>query len=133
MILLVEDEARLARIILSKLEREGLPDVEWVRDAGALRAKFGGTRTQVLVMHTSLPDAEPLAMVEEIRAHPAWSEAPILILRDGFETQSAEAFLEAGAQQVIQKPFQPSALARAIRRLLDPTENGADARLERRG
>ncbi len=119
MILLVENEARLAKIILSKLEREGLPDVEWIRDAAALRAKFGGARPEVLVMHTSLPDAEPLALVEEIRTHPAWSEVPILILRDGFEIQLAETFLKAGVQQVIQKPFQPSALTRAIRRLLD--------------
>ena len=119
MIWIVEDEARLSRIVLEKFERDGFPGVSWLASAESLFARLAaGERPRVILLDTSLPDGVELDVLARVRAAAPADRTAILTLRDSLERAPAEAFLAAGAQQVIPKPFQPSPLAAAVRAFL---------------
>lgn len=120
MIWVVEDEARLARIVLDKFERVGFREVSWLASAAALFQRLeSGAHPRVVLLDTSLPDGAPLAVLARLRAAVPPDRTAILTLRDSLETAPPEAFLAAGAQRVLLKPFQPSPLAAAVRECLE--------------
>lgn len=122
-ILLVEDDARIARSLIPALEREGyvVDRVDRLDDAREAVASHGYT---LAIVDLTLPDGSGLDLV---RVLSGLRERPrVLILTVDGETRSRVAGLDAGADDYLQKPFDVDELLarlRALRRRA-PTPEG---------
>ena len=122
-ILVVEDDAGLARALAITLRAHGY-DVETVgAGAGALRAASGRPPDLVL-LDLGLPDVDG---VEVIRALRGWSTVPVLVLSAREAQEQKVAALDAGADDYVTKPFgMPELLARVRAALRRTSVDGAE-------
>jgi DNA-binding response OmpR family regulator len=97
-ILLVEDEARLARPLVSALRRHGY-EVLHVADAeGALQAP----PCDLVLLDLGLPDRDGMRVCEELRER---GDVPIVMLTARSEEAHRVAGLRHGADDYVVKPF----------------------------
>ncbi len=114
-LLVVEDDARLARTLRRLLE----DDRHVVEIAGTAAAAFdvveGGARLDALILDIGLPDRSGLDVARQLRAQ--GSEIPILVLtaRDAIEDRVSG--LDAGADDYLVKPFAYEELSARLRAL----------------
>src|SRR5256885_10788939 len=100
-ILLVEDEAELARLVARELEAAGY-EVERVGDGeAALRAVERGA-PDLIVLDWMLPGLDGLEVLRRVRAH---SAVPVLMLTARAEEVDRVVGLEVGADDYLTKPF----------------------------
>jgi two-component system KDP operon response regulator KdpE len=108
-VLVVDDEARIRRFLVTTLAARGYV----VAEAGTLaeaRLSCTGRPPDVVLLDLGLPDGDGIDLVREIRG---WSALPIVVLSArGQEEDKVEA-LDAGADDYLVKPFGvPELLAR---------------------
>ena len=109
-VLVVEDEARLARLVARVLGEEGYA-VETVGDGrSALVRALSGT-FDVLVVDWMLPDLDGIQILRRLRA--AEVGVPVLMLTARDQLEDRVEGLDAGADDYLPKPFAfPELLAR---------------------
>lgn len=110
-LLLVEDDAQLARVLSRYLEARGLR-VTCVGDGheglrGALSEKY-----DVVVLDLMLPDRDGLQVCRSIRRE---SDVPIVMISARAEESDLVLGLESGADDYVPKPVAPSELFARIR------------------
>lgn len=109
--LLVEDDARLARLTAEYLGRHGVAvTVEPDGDRGlaaALRTRF-----DVVLLDVMLPGLGGVEVCQRLRAH---SDVPIIMLTARGEEADRVLGLELGADDYVPKPFSPRELLARIR------------------
>ena len=112
--LLVEDEARLARVVCDGLSDEGI-DVEHEADgeAGLWRAIEGSY--DVIILDIMLPKKNGYQICRELREAKVWTPVLMLTAKDG-EYDEAEA-LDTGADDFLRKPFSFVVLLARLRAL----------------
>ncbi len=113
-ILLVEDEARIAEVVQSYLERDGHMVVAHVSGEDAL-ADFERRPADLVVLDLMLPGISGEDVCRRLRER---SDVPILMLtaRDGEEDLLRG--LQIGADDYMTKPFSPRELSARVRALL---------------
>lgn len=110
-VVVVEDEPNIAAIIAFKLGREG-HSLTMLECARALTEALAASKPELVVLDSSLPDADALELV------PALSRTcPVLVLTEYRDGETPARAVEAGAAAVLSKPFKPTQLARAVSRL----------------
>jgi two-component system OmpR family response regulator len=121
-VLVVEDNARLARALSRGLEAEGFV-VDLAGDGpGGLEAARHG-RYDALVLDIMLPGMSGYQIVRSLRAEGAWVPILLLSAKDG-EYDVADG-LDAGADDYLTKPFSYVVLLAKLRALV---RRGAQAR-----
>lgn len=127
-VLVVEDDAKLARFLTRVLVEEGF-EVESVASGalGASEAQKGGYG--LVVLDWMLPDKDGLAVCEELRR--AGVSSPILMLTGRGETRDRVQGLDAGADDYMVKPFEVEEFVARVRALLRRAAPAAEARLRR--
>ena len=120
--LVVDDEAPLADLVRSYLEREGF-DVETAADGEAGVRLARDRRPDVVILDLMLPGIDGIEACRRIRA---FSDAYILMLTARAEEVDAIVGLSSGADDYVTKPFSPGELMARVRALLrrprgDPT------------
>ncbi|HVI93664.1 MAG TPA: response regulator transcription factor [Anaeromyxobacter sp.] len=110
-VLLVEDDLRLAGLTREYLEGHGVV-VEHVADGRrAVEAALGG-RFDAVLLDLMLPGKDGLEICRELRAR---SDLPILVLTARGEEADRVMGLELGADDYLPKPFSPRELLARIR------------------
>jgi DNA-binding response OmpR family regulator len=117
-ILLVEDEAPIASLVRSYLERDGYRVVWTPRGVDGLLA-LEREEIRLAILDLQLPDADGLDLCRAIRAH---SRLPILILTARDEEADRVAGLELGADDYVAKPFSPRELVARVNAVLRRSE-----------
>ena len=121
-VLLVEDEARLARIVCEGLQDEGIDvEVEADGESGLWRAIEGSY--DVIILDIMLPKKNGYQVCSELRAAEVWTPVLMLTAKDG-DYDEAEA-LDTGADDFLRKPFSFVVLLARLRAL---ARRGAPAR-----
>jgi DNA-binding response OmpR family regulator len=120
-ILLVEDEAPIASLVRSYLEREGYRVVWTPRGVDGLLA-LEREEMRLAILDLQLPDADGLDLCRAIREH---SRLPILILTARDEEADRVAGLELGADDYVAKPFSPRELVARVNAVLRRSEPAA--------
>lgn len=118
-ILVVDDEERMARFIRLNLEHDGFQVVEAYRGMEAIQ-KLRDAMPDVIILDVMLPDLdgfEVLTMVREI------SQVPVIMLTAKGEEDDRVKGLELGADDYITKPFSPRELVSRVRAVLRRTES----------
>ena len=114
MALVVDDEAPLAALVRSYLEREGF-EVETAGDGEAGVRVARERRPEVIVLDLMLPGMDGIEACRQIRA---FSDAYILMLTAKAEEVDKIVGLSTGADDYVTKPFSPGELVARVRALL---------------
>ena len=114
-ILVVDDDAKIVRLVRTYLEREGFRVVEAADGKSALAA-IALEAPALVVLDLMLPEVDGLSIVRAVRRT---DRTPILMLSARGTTEDRIAGLEAGADDYLPKPFSPAELVVRIKRILD--------------
>jgi DNA-binding response OmpR family regulator len=117
LILVVEDELSIARIVRDYLAHEGF-EVEHAADGEAALLVARNFKPDLIVLDLRLPKRDGLDVAREIRRS---SEVPIVMLTARGEEADRVAGLELGADDYMVKPFSPRELVARIRAVLRRT------------
>jgi two-component system, OmpR family, response regulator MprA len=114
-VLLVDDDARILRMLERTLAAEGY-DVTAVADGGTALARVERSLPDLVVLDVAMPGLDGLAVTRRLRAKRL--PVPILLLtaRDALEERVAG--LDAGADDYLVKPFEVEELTARVRALL---------------
>lgn len=130
-ILVVEDEAEIRELIALHLKRDGHQVYEAATVDAATRP-LENEKFDLLVLDWMLPGGSGVELTRSLRRRAPFKDIPILMVTARAEAKDIVEGLEAGADDYLSKPFEPSVLiarARALLRrstksLKPETENG---------
>lgn len=133
-ILVVDDDAKIVRLVRTYLERDGYAVVTAADGPAALDA-IERHRPALVVLDLMLPELDGRAVVRAVRRDEEAAATPILILSARGSTVDRIAGLEDGADDYLPKPFSPAELVLRVKSILrraasaatspDPTRAGA--------
>jgi two-component system response regulator BaeR len=121
-ILIVEDEARLAQLLIDYLKKagfethhlaEGPPVVPWVREH----------RPDLVLLDLMLPGRDGIEICKEVRT---FSDVPIIMVTARVEEIDRLLGLELGADDYICKPFSPREVVARVKAVLKRTAGRAE-------
>ena len=114
-VLLVDDDARILRMLERTLTAEGYA-VDAVADGGTALARVERSVPDLIVLDVTMPGLDGLAVTRRLRARRL--AVPILLLtaRDALEERVAG--LDAGADDYLVKPFEIEELMARVRAML---------------
>jgi two-component system response regulator AtoC len=115
-LLIVDDDARLRRVLQILAQKIGLDCVAAARVDEALHS-FRAERSDLVITDLKMPGKDGIEFLRELRAID--TEVPVIVLTAyGTVTTAVEA-MKLGAVDYLQKPFDVDALELVIRRALD--------------
>jgi DNA-binding response OmpR family regulator len=121
-LLLVEHDERLAARLATGLRAEGFP-VDIAESADAANARLRAACYAAIVVDWKLPDADGPSLCAELRARGVTT--PILIVTARRSLGDRVTGLDAGADDVLAKPFALVELVVRLRTLLLPFSGSA--------
>lgn len=114
-ILVVDDEKAVISVIRRFLERAETPfQIEMATDgfdAGRLTATF---RPDVVFLDLRLPGIDGFEVCRRIKHHPMTEMTHVVAMTGYYQGEAAQRVLELGATMLLQKPFTPEDLRRAL-------------------
>jgi len=116
-ILVVEDDPTIAGLMGALFRKEGFATTVLGDGRAALAHVAREAPATAAVLDVMLPYADGLAVTQAIRADPRWKGVPVVVLSARTQPQDQARAREAGASEVMSKPFHPQALLAAVRRL----------------
>ncbi len=121
LILVVDDEERMARFIRLNLEHDGFRVVEAYRGMKAMQA-LRDHLPDVVVLDVMMPDVDGFDVLKMIREI---STVPVIMLTAKGEEEDRVRGLELGADDYVTKPFSPRELVSRVRAVLRRSEMAA--------
>ena len=119
-VLIVEDDATIARFVELELNHEGYEVFKFVDGESALDA-IGEINPDLMLLDLMLPGVDGLHVARSVRER--GMGMPILMLTARSETQDVVKGFEAGADDYLRKPFEIPELLSRVRALLKRTEH----------
>jgi diguanylate cyclase (GGDEF)-like protein len=113
-ILLVDDDSRLRTILRANFEVVGYRVVDASDGTGALEQLDRGRPDAIVVDVLAQRDDGP-TVVKRLRRHPDGARVPIVVLAARGRPDEAVRALEAGADDVVVKPFAPEEMIARVR------------------
>jgi two-component system KDP operon response regulator KdpE len=113
-ILVVDDEEKIARFIRLNLEHDGFQVVEAYRGVQAMQ-KLRDSIPDLILLDVMMPDLDGFEVLRLIREI---STVPVIMLTAKGEEDDRVKGLELGADDYITKPFSPRELASRVRAVL---------------
>jgi len=120
-LLLVEDDESIGRLVKQYLEAQAGWQVLWLRSGEEAVAELRRHPIRLVVLDVGLPGIDGFEVCRQMRA---WSKVPIVMLTARDEEADRVAGLEVGADDYVSKPFSPRELAarvKAVLRRAEPT------------
>jgi len=116
-ILVVDDDAKIVRLVRTYLERDGFSVVTAADGPAALQA-IETHRPALVVLDLMLPELDGRAVIRAVRRDEEAGATPILMLSARGSTVDRIAGLEDGADDYLPKPFSPAELVLRVRSIL---------------
>jgi DNA-binding response OmpR family regulator len=117
-ILVVEDEADIAGLIKHTLERSGDAQVDIVATGDAALKAVRDHQPDLMILDLNLPVVDGSEVCRLVRARPATSALPIIMLTARTAESDRVAGLDLGADDYVTKPFSLRELAARVRAVL---------------
>jgi two-component system, OmpR family, KDP operon response regulator KdpE len=109
-ILLIEDEPHLRRLLRTLMELEKFRVIEAENaERGVIEAR--AHKPDLLIVDLGLPDRDGMTVIRSVRE---WSRTPIIVLSARTQETDKVAALEAGADDYVTKPFGPRELTARV-------------------
>ena len=116
-ILVVEDEASIAFLLVYNLESEGY-QVEHVNNGDEAELRIAETQPDLLILDWMLPGISGLEICRRIRARDSTRDVPVIMLTARGEESERVRGLSVGADDYVVKPFSTPELMARVRALL---------------
>ena len=116
-ILVVDDDAKIVRLVRTYLERDGFSVVTASDGPGALDA-IETHQPALVVLDLMLPELDGRAVIRAVRRDDEAAHTPILMLSARGSTVDRIAGLEDGADDYLPKPFSPAELVLRVKSIL---------------
>jgi DNA-binding response OmpR family regulator len=116
-ILVVDDDAKIVRLVRTYLERDGFNVVTAADGPGALDA-IETHAPALVVLDLMLPELDGRAVIRAVRRDDEAAHTPILVLSARSSTIDRIAGLEDGADDYLPKPFSPAELVLRVKSIL---------------
>lgn len=125
-LLMIEDDHRLADMVVTYLGNNGLPVAHCPDAASGLRQLQNAPLPDLVILDLMLPDLDGLEVCRRLRALPgAVAQVPVLMLTAKGDPMDRVVGLEMGADDYLPKPFEPRELLARIRAILRRQGRGA--------
>jgi two-component system KDP operon response regulator KdpE len=128
-VLVIDDEAQIRRLLRVTLEANGYQVVETATGADGI-VQAAQCRASVILLDLGLPDLEGLAVLKRLRE---WSRVPVIILSVRDRDAEKAAALDAGADDYVTKPFGSEELLARLRVALRHSEKTTEEPVFRSG
>lgn len=122
-ILVVDDDAKIVRLVRMYLERAGHRVVEATDGRSALAA-IALEQPALVVLDLMLPEVDGLAIIRAVRRT---DRTPIVVLSARGTADDRISGLAAGADDYVPKPFSPAELVLRVQRVLERTASAPAA------
>lgn len=129
-LLLVEGDPAEAELLARVLG----PGVRVARDAGEAVAELAERRPRALLVSDRLPGVDGLALLERLRANPAFASLPVILLTGSRNPALTQRAYALGANSVVRKPMAFDELRGALQdvatywlRRNEPAETAVDS------
>jgi two-component system alkaline phosphatase synthesis response regulator PhoP len=119
-ILVVDDDAKIVRLVRTYLERDGFMVVTAADGPAALDA-IERHRPALVVLDLMLPELDGRAVIRAVRRDDEAAATPILVLSARGSVIDRIAGLEDGADDYLPKPFSPAELVLRVKSILRRT------------
>jgi DNA-binding response OmpR family regulator len=119
-ILVVDDDAKIVRLVRTYLERAGYRVVE-ASDGRAALSAIALEMPALVVLDIMLPEVDGIAVLKAVRRT---DRTPVIILSARGLVDDRITGLAAGADDYLPKPFSPAELVLRVQRILDRTGDG---------
>jgi DNA-binding response OmpR family regulator len=117
-LLMIEDDSRLAGMVVEYLQRSGYT-VEHAPDGADGLRRLGQRLPDLIILDLMLPDTDGLAWCRHLRAQPGPARhVPLIMLTAKGDPLDRIIGLEMGADDYLPKPFEPRELLARIRAVL---------------
>jgi DNA-binding response OmpR family regulator len=130
-ILLVEDEPDIVRLVTHYLEKDGF-EVEAAPTGPQGLAAIRRRKPAAVILDVMLPDLDGYEVCRRIRSDSATAQVPIIMLTAKGDETARVVGLELGADDYVTKPFSPKELLarlRAVLRRAAPATSALEQRL----
>ncbi len=117
-LLVIEDNARLLRVIAVYLEKAGY-DVMTARDGSEALLKIAETIPDLIVSDIMMPGTDGFAFAARVRSNPRTDLIPIVFLTAKERSEDRTKGFRAGVDAYLVKPFEPDELAAVIENILE--------------
>jgi DNA-binding response OmpR family regulator len=121
-ILVVDDDAKIVRLVRTYLERAGYRVVEAADGRSALAA-IALEAPALVVLDVMLPEVDGLAVLRAVRRT---DRTPVIILSARGLVDDRITGLAAGADDYLPKPFSPAELVLRVQRILERAGDAGD-------
>jgi DNA-binding response OmpR family regulator len=118
-LLLVEDDDAIGRLVKQYLEQQDGWHVVWLRSGEDVLTELRNHPVRLVVLDIGLPGIDGFEVCRRIRAG---SKVPIIMLTARDEEPDRVAGLELGADDYVSKPFSPRELSARIKAILRRSE-----------
>ena len=108
-VLLVDDEAFYYKLVAPVIKQAGY-DLECARNGNEGLTKLPIYNPDIIVLDLRLPDLTGFDILARIRRDPHFSKIPVLFVTGQNELNSKLKAFELGADDYLEKPFQPEEL-----------------------
>jgi two-component system chemotaxis response regulator CheY len=116
LILTVDDSASMRMLLKTSLTAQGFA-IEGANDGLHGLERIQEVNPDLLITDINMPKMDGFELIEEVRKLPQFRGLPILVLSTEFSDEKKARARSAGATGWITKPFDPSKLGAAIRRV----------------
>ncbi len=123
-ILIVEDDAHIAKLIRYNLEKAGFECLQ-VATGGQAFEELDRYKIQLIILDIMLPGMDGFELCKEIKKRSAWAAIPVLMLTARAEEIDRVLGLELGADDYMVKPFSPRELVLRVKAILRRGEPAA--------
>jgi CheY-like chemotaxis protein len=116
-VLLVDDEESLRKVMRDLLERQGFTVFE-ARDGAEALAEVDEHNPDIVVLDLNLPNVDGFTVLTQLRSRDGTRNLPVIVLTAKGDEDNEVRVLELGADDFITKPFRPRALGARLNTLL---------------
>ena len=118
-ILIVDDQAKLVRLVTELMNRLGFPEVEGVTDGPQALDQLRTKRYGLVISDLDMEPMDGLSFLREIRADDNLMNTPFLLTEASFDFEDINLAHQAGADAFILKPFDMSVLKSKLKQVIN--------------
>ena len=123
--LVVDDFSTMRRIVKNLLKELGYANVDEAEDGVQALAKLRSESFDFVVSDWNMPNMDGLTMLQNIRADPALSKLPVLMVTAEAKKENIIAAAQAGANGYVVKPFTAATLDEKLNKIFEKLEKAA--------
>ena len=116
-----EDILKIVRFLVGNMR--GM-QIETCPDGEAAIGAIERARPDLVILDSNMPGADGMTVLRWMREHREYETVPVIFLTADHSRETRDACEKAGAQLVMTKPFNPSALVAEIRKQLAAAPGG---------